>query len=353
MRVKQPKKLIIFNILDILRKYTDADHRLSQREIEEILRTEYDMEVDRKAVKRNLMNLLDFGYQIEFSESIRMVPNPKTGELEESAVYSDFYLERDFTDAELRLLIDSLLFSRHIPFGQCRDLICKLKGLSNIYFHSRVKHIARMPEDRTANRQVFLNIELLDEAITRNRKVSFKYLDYGTDKVQRPKKHADGTEEYIVSPYQMAAKEGKYYLICNYDKYQDISNYRIDRICDLRILDDQAKPFETLEWSGGRPLDLEDYMKKHVYMYSGGDRRVKFRIVRAMVSDVIDLFGKDVTFSEETGSTVCVTVYTNAPSAVQFAKSYAPDVILLEPMELAEEVKSSLERAMVVYKERG
>ena len=33
----QPKKLIIMNILDILRRYTDADHRLSQKEIAEIL----------------------------------------------------------------------------------------------------------------------------------------------------------------------------------------------------------------------------------------------------------------------------------------------------------------------------
>lgn len=27
----QPKKLLIMNILDILRKYTDADHRISQK----------------------------------------------------------------------------------------------------------------------------------------------------------------------------------------------------------------------------------------------------------------------------------------------------------------------------------
>ena len=33
MYVKQPKKLLILNILDILRKYSDEDHRLSQREI--------------------------------------------------------------------------------------------------------------------------------------------------------------------------------------------------------------------------------------------------------------------------------------------------------------------------------
>lgn len=34
-------------------------------------------------------------------------------------------------------------------------------------------------------------------------------------------------------------------------------------------------------------------MKKHVYMYSGGN-------CRAMIGDVIDLFGKDVVFSDET-----------------------------------------------------
>ena len=114
----QPKKMLILNILEILRKYTDEDHRLSQKEIVDILRTEYTMIVDRKAIKRNIMNLIDFGYDIEYSESVRMVPNAKTGELEESYILSDFYLVRDFTAGELRLLIDSLLFSKHIPYSQ-------------------------------------------------------------------------------------------------------------------------------------------------------------------------------------------------------------------------------------------
>ena len=51
----QPKKLLIINILDILRKYTDENHRLSQKEIVEILNSKYNMEVNRKTVKRNLI----------------------------------------------------------------------------------------------------------------------------------------------------------------------------------------------------------------------------------------------------------------------------------------------------------
>ena len=126
MYTKQPKKMLIMNILDILRKYTDEDHRLSQREIMEILESEYDMKAERKSVKRNLMNLIDWGYNIEYSESVRVNKNG-----EEEILYTDWYLERDFSDAELRLLIDSLLFSKHIPYSQCKELIEKIEGLSN------------------------------------------------------------------------------------------------------------------------------------------------------------------------------------------------------------------------------
>lgn len=90
------------NILDILKRYTDENHRLSQKEIMDILEREYEMKVERKAIKRNLLNLIEYGYQIEYSESIRI---NKRGE--EESVYTDWYLVREFSDAELRLLIDS------------------------------------------------------------------------------------------------------------------------------------------------------------------------------------------------------------------------------------------------------
>ncbi len=72
MYERQPKKMLIINILDILKRYTDEEHRLSQKEIMDILEQEYDMKVERKAIKRNLLNLIDYGYSIEYSESIRI-----------------------------------------------------------------------------------------------------------------------------------------------------------------------------------------------------------------------------------------------------------------------------------------
>ena len=355
MYTKQSKKLLIMNILDSLRKYTDENHRLSQKEIVDILRREYEMKADRKAVRRNILDLIDFGYEIEYSESLRMMPNAKTGELEETYILSDFYLVREFTDAELRLLIDSLLFSRHIPYNQCKELVGKLEGLSNQYFKAHVRHIHTMPETLPQNPQLFLAIETLDEAISKGKKVSFTYLEYGTDKKQHRRCRPDGTvREYIVSPYQMAAKEGKYYLICNYDKYNDISNYRIDRIADVKVLDEPVKPFEKLDGAGNGRLDLAKYMAEHIYMYSSENTQVKFRIVKAMVSDIIDMFGMNIRFSDETEDHVTVTAQVNEMAMKQFAKSFAPDVMVLEPKYLADEVASDAEKTLKAYiDERG
>ncbi|MGN1419031.1 MAG: helix-turn-helix transcriptional regulator [Acutalibacteraceae bacterium] len=354
MPMRQPKRLLIMNILDILRRYTDEEHRLSQKEIADILKNEYDMTADRKAIRRNLLNLMDFGYNIEYRETTRIIENPKTGEPEESCIRSDFYLERDFTNGELRLLIDGLLFSAHVPSVQCKQLVEKLESLSNIYFHSRIKHISKLPDGKADNKQLFLNIELLDEAISKQRKVSFHYLEYGTDKKLYIKKRPDGTDrEYIITPYQMAAKEGKYYLICNYDKYDDISNYRIDRISDIKILDEPAKPFESLKWSNGRTLNLAEYMNEHPYMYSSENVRVRFRINRPMISDVIDMFGDDVRFFDEDENGVTVSAYTNEMAMEQFAKNFAPDVVILEPQSLREKLKKDLEESLKYYMMKG
>lgn len=361
-----PKKLVILYILDILQKYTDEEHRLSQKEIQNILKREYEMTVDRKAVKRNLLNLIEYESNIEYREVSRKdifrkkdsVSYKGTSDFadkeisEDDLLWTDFYLKQKFTNEELRLLIDSLLFSKHIPYSQAKELIKKLESLSNIYFKSCSQYIYPLPVERTDNKQVFYNIAILDDAIRKKKKVLFEYAEYHTDKKMHLKKREDGSvREYIITPYQMAVQEGKYYLICNYDKYDDISNYRVDRIRNIQILEEKGKPFETLKWSGHQPMNLNEYMKEHVYMYSSENAFVKFRIVKAMISDVIDLFGKGVNFSEETDTHVSVSVHVNERAAEQFAKNYAPDVVVLQPKRLRDKLRDDLKKAWEAYED--
>lgn len=351
MSSKQPKKQLILNVLDILKKYTDEDHRLSQKEIVDILRVEYDMSADRKSVRRNILDLIELGYEIEYSEAIRMVPNKATGELEESYIWSDFYLVRDFADSELRLLIDSLLFSKHIPYSQCKELIEKLEGLSNKYFKSKVKHIRTMPDSTLDNRQLFYTIDVLDEAISHGRQVSFCYNRYGTDKKLHAEKDANGkVREYIINPYQIAATNGRYYLIANYDKYENVSHYRLDRITDIKILQSEVKPIKQVKGLENG-FSLPKHMAEHVYMFSGESIPVVFKAKKYIVGDVLDWFGKNVEFSDETEDEITVRVTVNEKAMRRWALQYALHTKIISPQNLAQQIKEDLAAATKNYTE--
>ena len=347
---KNPKKLINVNILDILRKYTDSDHRLSQKNIADILKKEYNMTVDRKSIKRNILSLIDFGYEINYSTAERTIID-KEGKPQQTVIYSDFYLERDFSDSELRLLIDGLLFSKNIPYSQCKELVEKIAGLSNQYFKSRVNYIATLPNSPSDNRQLFYTIEILDDAIFRGKQVAFCYNRFASDKKMHPTLDHDGKpKKYVVNPYQMAAANGRYYLIYNYDKYDDVANIRLDRITDIELLDTPAKSHKKVHGLENG-LNLPKHMAEHLYMFAGSSIPVTFRAKKYIMNDLFDWFGNNMTFSDETDDEITVRVTVNERAMRHWALQYSLHIKVLTPESLAGQIKADLQTALQKYAE--
>jgi len=339
MYVAQPKKVAILAILEILNKYTDATHMefeepeeahtLTAKEIEEKLETDYDIKLERKAIKRNLMDLIALGYDIEFKE----IPKKSKSEDEES-IYTDWYINHKFNNSELRLLIDSLLFSKHIPYNQCKKLIEKLTGLSSMYFKANVQHVYNLPENLPENKQLFYTINDLDDAIHRKKQVEFNYTEYGTDFEKRIKLDSNGDPViYKVNPYQMVAANGRYYLVCNLDKYDDLANYRVDRIMNIKVLKSPAKSIKNVK-GGKNGLDLPKHMAEHIYMYTGEGERVTFLAHRSIFTDLIDWFGKDFKILDNGGDTIEVIVTVNKNAMFNWALQYGPRVEVLKPEDL-------------------
>lgn len=350
VNAKLAKKMLPMLILEILKENTDIDHTLSQKEIREKLSRDYGMDVDRKSVKRNIDNLIELGFDICYDEIVRMNPDPKTGVPENNSMRSNLWLRHDFEDSELQLLIDAMMFSNHIPKQQRKDLINKIAGLSSRHFQSHVKHISSTAQYLPQSPQLFYVIGMLDEAIRKKRKIKFHYMEYGADKKFHPRTRPDGSiREYVCSPYQMVASEGKYFLICNYDKYDDISNYRIDRMADVEILDEKIKPFSKLEGSEKADLDLNKYMEEHFYMYAGKTANVKLRVSKSFLGDVIDLFGLNVKVSKQDEDSYIVDVRANEEAMFQFAKGWGPEVIVLKPARLVKRLANEISRIADAY----
>lgn len=101
--------------------------------------------------------------------------------------------------------------------------------------------------------------------------------------------------------------------------------------------------------SNGGMLDLNTYMKEHIYMYSSANEQATFRIVKAMISDVIDIFGGDIRFTDEIDTHVTVVAKDNLRVMFQYAKNYAPDVEVLKPEKLRDELREEFARAVAAY----
>lgn len=326
------KKMLNMLILEILEEYSDANHHLTQQEILRLLRLNYDMECDRRSVKANVLSLKELGYEISMEDG------------------DGYYLvSRDFEDAELRMLIDSVLFSSNLTQTQAKNLIEKLKKQSNRYFSAKVAHVSNLPElHHGDNKQLMYVLDTINDAISEKKKISFVYNNYGTDF----KLHARRSEPYIVNPYQMVANKGRYYLICNYDKYDDISHFRLDKITQVKILDEPVKPMKQVHGLE-QGLNLTKHMAEHIYMFSGQSVRVKLRTDSDTVSELIDWFGKDFRITEESDGKILVSLLINEQAMFYWALQYGPYVEVLEPESLRSKLRDAVAKMNEKYERKN
>ena len=323
----ESKKLSLLRILQILETETDADHPLTQKQIAEILRTQYGIDLERKAISRNVSMLIEAGYDIESDSN------------------GTYLASRPFTDAELRVLIDGVLASKYITARYSKDLINKLCGLSNKYFSSNVGHVHAVEEwDKTDNQDVFYNIELIDEAIRRKKQVRFDFNKYGPDK----KLHRSAGHH--VSPYQLIRHNQRYYLMgCN-PFFKKMSFYRLDHITNMSILEKEKRmPVKSVPgYENG--LNFKGFSAAHPYLFSDKPERVEFVAKEEMIDQVVDWFGKEVKITP-TGTGQYRFSLTASPKAMEhWAMQFAGNVTITSPQSLVDNIRNRMEQALSMYK---
>ena len=344
------KKIIILYILNILKEYSDYNHPMTQQQIADKLYSIYGIQVNRATIKRNITDLMNADCPIApRDEFVRTYVNKKTGETEENTICTQFYYEHEFTESELHMLIDGLLFSRSVPYKQRKKLIEKLCELNSSHFSQQMRNVHSMSADAPENKQLFYNIEVLAEAISQQKQVEIVYGYFGTDFKLHERLNEDGTvKKQLLNPYQLAASDGRYYLICNKDNKDNVANYRIDRIVKIKPLDTPARPRgQVTGLEDG--LKLEKYLYQHVNMFSGEPEKVEFIIPKSFVSVVIDFFGSHVSFFDRGDDTVSCNIEVSREAMRHWAGQFADVVRVVSPPELVEEIREDIRKANTNY----
>lgn len=296
------KKYLHFELVRILREETDPEHPMSQAELTRRLG------VNRSTVSRALGDLL------EDSEHSRVCSVHVDRELDEEgneintnkrSYHGKVYYRHEFSNAELRFLMDGILFSRHVPATDRDAIIEKLLMLGNKQFRKTrsMTGVRRLANDEPMNEALFYNIDTISRAIENGRKISTVYGYIGPDFTFEP---AIGGRTQILNPYAMVARNGYYFLICNNDRHNDLTHYRIDRMTQVKIVEDTVKPIRELDgFNGG--FDLQEYMSHNINMAFGDSIRITFIAHPKAVREIIDAFGKSVEFTQrDDGCLDCV-----------------------------------------------
>ena len=323
----EPKKLAILRIWQILRKHSDYDHPLKQEDIIKYLDEEYGIQMERKAIGKNIADLRDAGIEIG------------------SCRNGSYIDSREFEDSELRLLIDGVLQSKYITAKHSKDLIDRLCGLSNKYFRSHVKNVYSVNDwSKTENQAIFYNIEVIDEAIATGKMVQYDYNKYGTD----AKLHKSSFQR--ISPYQLILHNQRYYLMGYSSYWGNMAFHRLDHITNMRVYDKPAIPITSVKgYENG--IDFKQIASTMPYMYTDTPERIEFIADEYIVDQIVDWFGTDIKMSKlpDDDKKVKVELIASPNAMEHWALQYLNHVEVTKPDSLRTKIKEAIIRALNKY----
>ena len=240
-------------------------------------------------LRDDIESLQNAGYDIQVNESEGM-----------STTYS--WLDREWSMPELQILVDAVSSSQFITKEKSREIINKLIRMGAPSHRESLKPEILVSEHvKAPNKQILLSVQAIRRAIDRDRKITFKYMQYNTNKVQVPRHAGTPEEDYIVSPYATIWNNDRYYLVGYSDKRKEVNTYRIDRMIKVKQI--QKKRVQEPE-----DFNVQDYTDKVFWMYDGNEEEVTLRCKRHLMDQVIDRFGEGIELKNITRQTFDVTV---------------------------------------------
>ena len=257
-------------LMKVLLEKTDEQHTLTTNELIAELAT-YDIHIERKTVYSDLEILRHFGLDIE-------IKRDKT---------TGYYIaHRQFELPELKLLVDAVLSSRFITEKKSEELISKLSTLtSKAQAQNLKRQVYVAGRAKSFNEQSYYSVDAIHTAITDKKKISYKYFDYDTDKKRIYRK---GGATYHVTPITLCWDSDKYYLVAYSSEHNELRNYRVDRMSEVKVSDDDADIYDTCKF------DVSEHIKRVFGMFSGEQVQATLAFDNSFVNVVLDYFGKDI-----------------------------------------------------------
>ena len=255
-------------ILRYLTEQTDEKHLATIANINEYLKR-YDLDANRETISDCIKELQEVGYDIFCVRSTQ----------------NQYYMrERTFSLGEVKLLVDAVQSSRFISEEQSLSLVSKLADLVGSHKGDILKrHLYIESRAKTDNADIMAYVDKIHQAITENKKIRFQYFEYNANKEKVLR--YDGYV-YTLTPRVLVWNNDMYYVVGLYKDKEGVSTFRIDRMCELAVTDEQGTDLHS-------DLNMSDFFEKEFSMMNGESCEVELLCENKLMSSIIDKFGSD------------------------------------------------------------
>ena len=328
------QKIKLLKIYDILRMDSDEEHPIGTNDLIERLREE-GIACARKSLASDIALLEKYGYGVKTKHSQQNL----------------YYLtKRDLDIHAIRFLIDATQSAAFLSKTQTKEIVSSIAMLAGTYKAEVLKdNVLCFDKMKHSNDEVLKTVTALDRAIEERKKVSFEYHILGANGKAEPRRTQDGQiKRYCVTPVAMAYHGGYYYLITYQEKYQEAVPYRIDRMREVKVEEENFAPnqFETKFKNG----ELKNSMSAFG-MWVGKTVRVTMRLKNEHAGDIFDKFGEGTRLYPDGDGKFLVSVEVNPSDHVfvGWSLSYGNELEILSPTEAKEEVLRCAEEICAMY----
>lgn len=323
------QKLKILYVLEILKKYSDEAHPLTAEAICERLEAE-GISAERKSIYSDISALCEYGFDIIKSSS------PKGW----------FLGEREFEEPEIFLLSDAVRSAKFISPNKSKKLIDKLDSFMSCHHSENNRKVYFSFETKSANEEIFYNIDAISEAINENKKISFGYVvralsdDREIESVYKKMK---------ISPYALVWQDDHYYVLGNYEKYDNVIQLRLDRMHAVEKVNERVRHFsEVTPYTDY--FNTADYTEKLFNMHSGELCEIELRCNKNIIEQIADRFGEGIFIKKVTDTEFSFSVTAAISEAlVTWIINYGENIKVIAPIELAEKVTKRAQNILNLY----
>ena len=146
-----------------------------------------------------------------------------------------------------------------------------------------------------------------------------------------------------MSPYSLAWEDENYYCIGYYEKYNAISNFRVDRMEDVEVSGEPAVP--------AKDFNLAEYTRRIFGMFAGSETvRAKLSFDNSLTSVVMDKFGSDITMHKLDENHFYISKDINvSPTFFGWLFQLGANAEILEPLTLRKEFTGYLDKVRNLY----